>query len=54
MASEDYVKVMVDYNLAGKKKRSTVDTGLFENIYKSKVYLVYDRWSWRSLKTPSI
>lgn len=37
MASEDYVKVMVDYNLASKKRKSKVDTGKFENIYDAKV-----------------
>lgn len=36
-ASEDYVKVMVDYNLASKKRRGRVDTGKFENIYDAKV-----------------
>lgn len=37
MASEDYIKVMVDYNLASKKRKSRVDTGKFENIYDAKV-----------------
>ena len=39
MASEDYIKVMVDYGLVNKKSRSGVDTGKFENIYDSKVGL---------------
>lgn len=35
-ASEDYVKVVVDYNLASKKKQKKIDTGEFTCIYKSK------------------
>lgn len=35
--SEDIVKVVVDYNLAKKKKKSEVDTGQFSLIHKSKV-----------------
>lgn len=37
MASEDYIKVMVDFNSASKKRKSKVDTGKFENIYDAKV-----------------
>src|SRR3990167_1950561 len=37
MASEDYVKVMIDYNSASKKAKKSVDTGLFVNILQSKV-----------------
>jgi len=37
MVSEDIVKVIVDYNLSKKKKKSDIDTGLFSLIYKSKV-----------------
>lgn len=34
---EDCAKVMVDYNYAPYKKKSKVDTGSFELIYKSKI-----------------
>ncbi len=34
--SEDIVKVVVDYYGAPKKKRSTIDTGLFTPIFKAK------------------
>ena len=35
-ASEDFVKVVLDFNGSKKKKRSEVDTGLFTRIYKAK------------------
>ena len=37
MASEDYIKVVIDYNMASKKARKTTDTGLFERIVNSMV-----------------
>ena len=33
---DDYIKVVVDYNGAGPKKRKEVDTGDWKRIYKSK------------------
>lgn len=36
-ASEDYIKVVVDYAKASKKKKKTVDTGMFKRTYKSRV-----------------
>ena len=36
MLSEDIIKVIVDYSLCPKRKRSSVDTGLFSLIHKSK------------------
>jgi hypothetical protein len=44
-ASEDWVRVMVDYGMAKtKKKRDKVDTGLFKRIYRSKVsFFVFKR-----------
>ena len=37
MASEDYIKVLVDYGMSKKNKRKNVDTGLFEKIIDTKV-----------------
>jgi tubulin monoglycylase TTLL3/8 len=37
MASEDYIKVIIDYGTASKKKKKNIDTGLFVNIMNSKV-----------------
>ena len=36
LASDDYVKVMVDYGQAPKHERKNIDTGLFQKIYHSK------------------
>ena len=36
MVLEDTVKVVVDYALAGEKKKKKVDTGLYECIYRAK------------------
>ena len=34
---EDTAKVVVDYGMSKKKKKSDIDTGLFTSIYKTKV-----------------
>ena len=36
MVSEDTIKVVVDYASAPQKKKSKIDTGLYECIYKAK------------------
>ena len=36
LVSEDAVKVVVDYAIAPKKKKKSVNTGLFTCIYKGK------------------
>lgn len=40
MASEDYVKVIIDYGTSSKKKRRDVDTGNFEKIVSSSVCMI--------------
>lgn len=37
LASEDYIKVMIDYNLASKKNKPSIDTGMWEKVHQSKV-----------------
>jgi hypothetical protein len=44
-ASEDYVKVMIDYRKASKKKKKTIDTGLFKRTYKSRVKYPFFQFS---------
>jgi len=39
MVSEDTVKVIVDHNMAPKKKKKSIDTGKFECIYRGKEFV---------------